>query len=60
VDDVKHFILHSSDPLHMVVETYQDAIVHFVIEIAQLLQASKDVLPFSTWTSVQPSGNMVI
>ena len=41
-DDLKQYILNSSDPLCAVVETYPDTSAHFVIEIAQLLRANKD------------------
>ena len=42
-EDVKEYLLHCSDPLFRVVETYQDAIVHLVIEIAQLLRSHREI-----------------
>lgn len=41
--DVKEFVEHCSAPLHRVVATYPDAIVHLVIEVAQLLRAGREL-----------------
>ena len=45
-DDVKGYVLYCLDTLHRVVETYNDGIVHLVIEIAQLLRPTKRSLLF--------------
>ena len=42
-DDVKEFVEHCSAPHHRVVATYPDAIVHLVIEMAQLLRAGREL-----------------
>ena len=41
-DDVKEYIEHCSAPTFRVVEAYNDAIVHLVIEMAKLLRAGRE------------------
>ena len=41
--DVKEYVQNCSDPFFRVVETYSDAIVHLVIESAQLLRAGREL-----------------
>ena len=41
-DDVKEYVQNCSDPFVRVVEAYSDAIVHLVIEMAQLLRAGRE------------------
>ena len=41
--DVKEYVQNCSEPIFRVVETYSDAIVHLVIESAQLLRAGREL-----------------
>ena len=42
-EDAKEYLLHCSEPLFRIVETYHDAIVHLVVEIALLLRSLKEI-----------------